>query len=118
MGKRKSETFTVCESVSNWSETRPHSPSTPDGSAEIASRTGLVNEALVQANGPAESINDPGLTARPTGLDNGEPAADAASPGVTEEETEGPWSAEVDDPLWAAHEAFWALLQAAGYEIW
>lgn len=111
MGKRKAEVFTVVESVGNWFKARPYSPERIDKSTDMPTITGPVDNAWARTAELAETTNHPGLTDYPTVTDNEDPAADMAPPCVTPVEgVETSVAADVDDPTWAAHEAFWALL--------
>lgn len=120
MGKRKAEVFTVLESVGNWFEARPYSPAPLDGSAELTNRPKIIDEALVQPDDLSEATKGPGLAGHPTGADEEEPVSDVAYSGGTTVEAgaETLSQAEEDNSQRALHEAFWSMLQSAGYEIW
>ena len=120
MGKRKGEVFTMLESVDNWFKARPYSPTPLDISAELTNRTEIIEGTLVQANDLVEAAKGPELAGHPTGVDKEEPAFDVAYPGGTtgEEGVDTLPHAKEDNSRLALHEAFWSMLQSAGYEIW
>ena len=98
MGKRKSEIFTVAESVVNWFEASNHSLSPNKSTNEIANRTETDGEGFVQPNTDDVAANGPGITSWPKAVEETEPPAEVAVPTGTTigRETETPSTTEVD----------------------
>lgn len=91
MGKRKSEIFTVAESVVNWFEANNHSLIPRDNTNDIANRPKPGGERSGQPNIADVATNDPGITSWPKDVKRTEPPAKVAIPvGTTIEEEPRP----------------------------
>ena len=134
MAKRKANIFIVAESVTNWFEANSHAiPDTENIEAGITrSKPGSPTmctppETEIVGHGfevgqpvpvPSQVAVEPANWVR----DNQQATelAEASSPRGTSKATETRSTAtnEVTGQDHATHEAFWALLTAAGYEEW
>lgn len=120
MGKRKAKILTVVESATNWFDASNHDPIAPEVPADLGNQVGVREEIVIQSKEAEAAATGPSLAEFTVKKGSAGPLAEVAPPGGLEPggETTNPLSAEVEDPSWSTQEAFWRLLQAAGYECW